>query len=292
MWVDWSKILKSNNKYIVSFFHGKYEDGISASRHIDEFIKTERLIYKVITGSSLILNRLRTWGIPESKLIVIPIGVDTKLFNIPTTKKKEEIRKYLGFQEHEIIIGSFQKDGVGWSEGYLPKYIKGPDLLVESLKLISKELPIKVLLTGPARGYVKNELTKRNIKFKHVYLNSYKEIIDYYHALDLYLVSSREEGGPKAIVESMASGVPLVTTNVGMASDFVKDQVNGGLVDKFDPSLIANKALQIISHPSKEILIKKARKDVMRADWEVVARTHWEKVYQPALEELNENVNF
>ena len=68
--------------------------------------------------------------------------------------------------------------------------------------------------------------------------------------LDLYLVSSREEGGPKAIVESMASGVPLVTTNVGMANDFVIDQVNGGLVHDFDPNSIAVKISQILITPT------------------------------------------
>ena len=292
MWVDWSKLLPNNNQYVVSFFHGKYEDGPGASKHIDDFLKTSNSIYKIITGSSLIYNRLKSWGIQESKLICIPIGVDTKLFNIPSAQKREKIRKALGFKKHEIIIGSFQKDGVGWSHGNIPKYIKGPDLLVQSLEIVSKKVPISVLLTGPARGYVKNELSKRNIKYKHIFLNSYQEIADYYNALDLYIVSSREEGGPKAIVESMASGVPLVTTNVGMASDFIVDQVNGGLVDQFNPNSIASKIMQIINHPTKDQLIKRGRQDVMCADWEVVAQKHWEKVYKPALEELNENINF
>ncbi len=292
MWEEWSNILPKDNKYVVSFFHGKYEDGPKASKHIDEFIKTQNSIYKVVTGSSIIFDRLKNWGIPASKLICIPIGVDTRLFKIPTKEEKEKIREKLGFEKHEIIIGSFQKDGVGWSDGDIPKFIKGPDLLVESLDLISKEFPIKVLLTGPARGYVKNELSKRNIKYKHVFLNSYEEIANYYHALDLYLVSSREEGGPKAIVESMASGVPLVTTNVGMAKDFVKDQINGGLVNEFDSTSISKKIVQIINNPYKANIIKKAREEVMRADWEIVAQTHWEKVYKPAIKELNENINF
>ena len=39
----------------------------------------------------------------------------------------------------------------------IPKYIKGPDLLVQSLEIVSKKVPISVLFTGPARGNVKNE---------------------------------------------------------------------------------------------------------------------------------------
>ena len=55
-----------------------------------------------------------------------------------------------------------------------------------------------------------------------------------YHALDVCLVTSRQEGGPKAVLESMASGVPLVTTRVGQAMDLVKSGENGFMVDVED----------------------------------------------------------
>ncbi|MBO6960190.1 MAG: glycosyltransferase family 4 protein [Prochlorococcus marinus CUG1438] len=288
MWVDWSGFISTRNKYVVSFFHGKYEDGTTASKHLDDFIETKDSLYRVITASTLILKRLKNWGIPNSKLTLIPIGVDTNLFSVPSITKKKRIRKKLGFKDHEIVIGSFQKDGIGWSDGNLPKYIKGPDLFINSVDLISKEFPVVVLLTGPARGYVKNQLKDRRIKFKHIFLNCYEEIVDYYHALDLYIISSREEGGPKGIVESMASGVPLVSTNVGMASDFLVDNINGALVQSFEPEEIAKKSIKILSNQSKDNLIKQARSDVMKADWKVVADMHWEKVYLPALKELSE----
>lgn len=288
MWVDWSKLISNKNKYVVSFFHGKYEDGTIASKYIDEFINTNHALYKVITASSLIYKRLKEWGIPKSKLIQIPIGVDTNLFSLPSIIQKKNIRQKLGFKDHEIVIGSFQKDGIGWSEGNQPKFIKGPDIFVNSIDLISKEFPVAVLLTGPARGYVKNQLKDRGIKFKHIYLNHYEEIVNYYHALDLYIISSREEGGPKAIVESMASGVPLVSTNVGMANDFIVDNTNGALVESFDPDEIAKKSIKILKTPFKKNLIKQARLDVMKADWKVVADMHWQNVYLPALKELKE----
>ncbi len=285
MWLDWQKLLPKNNKYIVSFFHGKPEDSDEVAKHIHDFVKTKNEIYKVITASSLVYKRLIKWGIPSNKLVLIHTGVDTNLFLMPSKNKKTFIRDKLGFKKNEIVIGSFQKDGVGWGEGILPKNIKGPDLFVHSIEIIAKTLPIVVLLTGPSRGYIKNELTKRNIKFKHVYLKNYEEIVDYYHALDLYIVSSREEGGPKPLIESMASGVPVVTTNVGMAKDFIKDNINGGIVESFNPKDIAKKSIEILNLP-KELLISNARKDVMKADWDVVAKLHWENVYKPALDSL------
>ena len=51
-----------------------------------------------------------------------------------------------------------------------------------------------------------------------------------YHALDAYVVASRQEGGPKSVLESMATGIPLVTTRAGQAPDLVEDGRNGILV--------------------------------------------------------------
>lgn len=283
MWVDWHKLLPKNKNYVVSFYHGKESDSPEVMDHINDFINTNYKIYKVTTASSLIKERLLRWGIPKSKIEIIPIGVDTDLFNIPSKIKRKTMRESLGVNKEEILIGSFQKDGQGWSEGNVPKLIKGPDIFVEAVEIIAQKLPVIVLLTGPARGYVKRELSKRKIKFIHLFIDSYIEIANFYNALDLYIVSSREEGGPKAIVESMASGVPLISTNVGMAKDFIIDNHNGGLVNSFNPEEIAIKAFEILNLSKKEDLINAARKDVMRADWKNVSRMYWDKVYKPGI---------
>ena len=292
MWIDWYELLPKDKNYVVSFFHGKDSDSPQVKEHIDNFLKSQHAIYRVVTASSLIYSRLLNWGIPKSKLEIIPIGVDTNLFKIPKYEERLKIRDKLGLHKHEIIIGSFQKDGQGWSEGDIPKLIKGPDLFVRAVEIIARELPVVVLLTGPARGYIKSELSKRKIKFIHVFVKSYTEIAKFYNALDLYIVSSREEGGPKAIVESMASGVPIVSTNVGMAKDFIIDKYNGGLVDNFEPESIAQKSLEILNKLDKKAILNAARNDVMRADWNVVSHIYWEKVYKPAIRQLNDNINF
>jgi len=64
----------------------------------------------------------------------------------------------------------------------------------------------------------------------------------------LYIVASRQEGGPKAVLESMASGVPLVTTRVGQATELVKHGENGWLVDVEDAEGLAHWAEHVIAH--------------------------------------------
>jgi Glycosyltransferase len=134
-----------------------------------------------------------------------------------------------------LVIGSFQKDGNGWGKGLTPKLIKGPDIFINTLKVLNNEInDLYVLLTGPARGYVKKELNKAGIPYSHFYNKTYSNISKFYHALDLYMITSREEGGPRAVLESMASGVPLVTTRVGQAMDIVQNGKNGWMVDSED----------------------------------------------------------
>ena len=285
-WLLWEPYISGNNNIVVSFFHGKRSDGESVRKHIDNFLLTVPKISRIVTGSELIKNRLIDWGIELTKIIKIPIGCDTTYFIPPTTKQKQEARLKLGVPDNAICIGSFQKDGIGWGDGAEPKLIKGPDIFVSVTRELKRHIPIFILLTGPARGYVKNELEKNDIPYHHSYLTNYKEILDFYHALDLYLVTSREEGGPMALMESMASHVPVISTKVGQAEDLIEDKVTGGLVNVDDIESICERALHYINLDSniKETQLVEARKKIVDGyDWKFVANQHYTKVYMPLI---------
>jgi glycosyltransferase involved in cell wall biosynthesis len=176
-------------------------------------------------------------GIDPAKVFRIPIGVDVEAFR-PGPRELE-------LPESAFVVGSLLKDGVGWGEGSEPKAIKGPDVLLRALELLQARVPeLFVLLTGPARGYVKAGLERLGIPYRHL-LAEPGEVPRIYRALDVCLVASRQEGGPKAVLESMASGVPLVTTRVGQASDLVRHGENGFLVDVEDAEGLAEWAARV-----------------------------------------------
>ena len=285
-WLLWRPYVANDNKIVVSFFHGKRSDGESTSKHIDQFLYSVKDINYIVTGAELIKKRLIGWGVDENKVVKIPIGCDTNYFVPPTFEQRNKVREKFGIKEDMVCIGSFQKDGVGWGDGIEPKLIKGPDIFISAVKSLSREMPVFVLLTGPARGYVKNELEKNNIPYHHSYLANYKEILNFYYALDLYLVTSREEGGPMALMESMASHVPVVSTKVGQAEDLIEDKITGGLVDIDDIQSICERALHFITLDSniKEAQLRRARKKVIDGyDWKFIANQHYKKVYIPLI---------
>jgi glycosyltransferase involved in cell wall biosynthesis len=145
---------------------------------------------------------------------------------------------------------------------------------------LAKDFPIHVLLTGPARGYVKNRLEKAGISFTHHYLKNYLEIVNYYNALDLYIIASRVEGGPKAFLEAWACGVPLVSTKVGMVPDLMTSGENGFITESEDVQTLYERAKELLSDEKlRDRFIKNGLEAVKRNDWNIIARRYKEELY-------------
>ncbi|HLD60688.1 MAG TPA: glycosyltransferase family 4 protein [Patescibacteria group bacterium] len=233
------------------------------------------------TPCTITFKQLVQAGADTSKLVLIPEGINLHLFKAFDAGKRDEIKSNLGLPKNKFIIGSFQKDGVGWGEGVEPKMEKGPDIFCAVVEELTKKFPIHVLLTGPARGYVKKRLTAANIPFTHHFLADFKEIVNYYNALDLYIVSSRQEGGPKAVLESMACGVPIISTRVGMAPDVIVDNENGALVEVEDVAGLVARAEKVLSDVNaRQKLIAGGLSTVPRYNNSRIVQEYMEKLYR------------
>ena len=234
--------LESSHRLGLSYFHGR--PGTPGYPEFDE-------AYAALRGNAARVDRVQVThgemeelvleaGVDPAKVFRIPIGVDIEHFPLADAQTRAEARRELGLPASAFVVGSFQKDGVGWGEGLEPKQIKGPDTLVATLERLRARIPdLAVLLTGPARGYVRRELERTGIPYRYANLRSRERLARAYHALDVYLVTSRQEGGPKSVLESMASGAPLVTTRVGQAPEVVADGENGLLADVDDVEALA-----------------------------------------------------
>ncbi|MFN8384176.1 MAG: glycosyltransferase family 4 protein [Anaerolineales bacterium] len=241
----WQKLLPGRIGF--SYFHGLPDTGYAL---FDDFYKLLRQHHEHFTriqvSHSQMLDLTLGTGIDPSKVFLIPIGINVDFFPFRTVEQKQSARSELGISSSAFVVGSFQKDGVGWEEGLEPKLIKGPDVFLSTMELLKKDVgsDLFVLLSGPSRGYVKRGLEQLQIPYKHLYIKSYPDVAKLFQASDAYLVASRQEGGPKAILESMASGVPIITTRVGQAMDLVKHGVNGWMADVEDAESLARYILQ------------------------------------------------
>ena len=106
-----------------------------------------------------------------------------------------------------------------------PKLIKGPDIFIKLLETITKTKPnLKVVLAGNKRNYVISELERLKIPYKYFEMMSFEELNELYNILDLYLVTSRLEGGPQAIVECGLIKTPIISTDVGIADQILSSK--------------------------------------------------------------------
>lgn len=240
-------IYKNKNRISVDYFHGAPELGESYKKCFEALKEHHRAIERIRVSTSVMETLIKSSGIDPQKVFRIPIGIDTNIFKPQTKESKSLARKKMNIPENAVVIGSFQKDGVGWGEGNEPKLIKGPDIFLKVIEKLKQDVPnLWVLLSGPSRGYVKTGLEALGVPYRHDYLFKYSDVSGLYDALDLYLITSREEGGPKACLESMAKGVPLVTTAVGQCKDLVVNGKNAMMAPIEDVGELCNLSLKVL----------------------------------------------
>ena len=228
---------RRGNNLGLSYFHGR--PGTPGMPEFDACFDTMRARHHELDRIQVTNREMEalvlSTGIAQEKVHRIPIGIDVEVFRPREDASRAVARTRLGLPAGAFVVGSFQKDGVGWEEGLEPKLIKGPDVLLAVAERLAEQVPeLHFLLTGPARGYVRTGLERLGIPYRHRLLSDVDAVAEAYPAIDVCLVASRDEGGPRAVLESMATCVPLVTTRVGQAADLVRHGENGWMVEPED----------------------------------------------------------
>ena len=278
---DAYKQIHSSNKVVFTWFHGTDED-VNFVNALPKCVAFTDLVH---TSCATSQQNLIRWGIPEDKLVVVPLGVDLQLFHPISNEEKSRRRKELDIPQGKVVIGSFQKDGVGWDEGLEPKLIKGPDVFCDTCIEVNRHHSVHALLTGPARGYVKKRLDQEGITYTHICLDDFMRVAWYYPIADICLISSRAEGGPKALLEGMASGVPVVSTRVGMSADLIRNGENAFISDIEDVESLADHCLCLIENDDLRLdIIDNALEEIPNYSWARIAERYYQEIYKPLLE--------
>ena len=199
--IDWKKY-----DYFMEYFN--YADTITNVYHV--------ICPKIETDLKKITNK---------KIVQANFWIDEKKFtkNIELSAKNTFKEKYK-IPTGRFIVGSFQRDTEGKDKCIKPKMSKGPDIfakIVTDMKMEGKN-PF-VLLSGRRRNYIINELSNNKIDYLYFEMVSQQDLNELYQCLDLYIVSSRIEGGPRAIMECGIMKIPIISTDVGI-SELILDQ--------------------------------------------------------------------
>lgn len=179
----------------------------------------------------------RQLGALKQRHAYVPYAVDVRVFTaeIPAGQSGKSLREQYAIPPDRFVISNFMRDTLG-ADMRVPKDQKGVELFLEIACLLHKRgLPVHILLAGPRRHWIRARFRERGIPFTFVgneidgddnstnILNSAK-INLLYHASDLHLVTSRWEGGPRAILEAAATQTPILSTPVGLAPDVLESE--------------------------------------------------------------------
>tara|TARA_Y100001970_G_C14204639_1_gene843212 strand:+ start:1365 stop:2240 length:876 start_codon:yes stop_codon:yes gene_type:complete len=215
LWKKESKKYMKSKTVICSIFH--FEDKDYSKKSMIEFKKREKYIdyYHVIS----LKTKEDLKKLTDKEIFYIPFWVNGDIwFEI---KDKLALRNKYKIPKNSFVIGSFQRDTEG-SDLKSPKLIKGPDRLAKIINKMNTEYDnLTVLLTGKRRQFIISELEKMKIKYLYLEMVDFNTLNELYNCLDLYIVTSRIEGGPQAIVECGITRTPIISTDVGLASEIL-----------------------------------------------------------------------
>lgn len=217
----WKKIPKRhlrNKEVICSIYHIDFEKFDEEDKK--EFLERDKYVefYHVIS----LKTKEQLAKLTKKEIISIPFWVDQNIWR--SMENKKDLRKKYGLNESDFLVGSFQRDTEG-SDLISPKLIKGPDILLQLMKeMKSTNKNLTVVLTGKRRQYLIKNFEKYEIDYKYFEMVDIGQVNELYNILDLYLVTSRVEGGPQAILECAITKTPILSTDVGVASEILSKE--------------------------------------------------------------------
>ena len=91
-----------------------------------------------------------------------------------------------------------------------------------------------------------------------------KNIDHFYGALDVFCLSSNSEGMPLTLLEALASGVPIVSTDVGGIPEIIESGKNGYLVPKGSAEALAQRITELLLDPAKAMAFALNGREMVR----------------------------
>ncbi len=167
-------------------------------------------------------------------------------------------------------------------------YYKGIEYLIEAAEILNKTfLNIDFIIVGnlfkTQKKYInslKKKISDKNIKNFYFYGPS-ENIPSILKASDIFVCSSIAEAGPMSVWEAMAMKKPIVSTDVGSVSEFIKDRKNGFIVNIKDSNSLAEKIGILIDNKEKWMVFGENARIVAEKelDVKILAEKHFE-IYQ------------
>lgn len=209
-----------------------------------------------------------------------------RLFNVPANKIKvvyeAASKEFSETAEPSHAEPAFKKNDITLPFVLAignPKSHKNWERLIKSFALITNKIPVhKLVLVGPAKplsatARLHNLIDEYNLGGKVIFVDyvESKYLPAFYNAADVFVFPSLYEGFGLPVVEAMACGTPVITSNVSSLPEVAGEA--GLLVDPFNIEELSEAILKVVTdNRLKRSLAKKGIEQVLRFSWEKTAK--------------------
>ncbi|MFT4699172.1 MAG: glycosyltransferase involved in cell wall biosynthesis [Flavobacteriaceae bacterium] len=184
-------------------------------------------------------------------------------------------------KNYDFLVRKEVKAKLLWVRSFSEIY--NPTLAIKIVELlIKKGVPVSLCMVGPEVGGLleecKREVEKKNLPITFTGKLSKEKWIDLSKQYDIFINTTNFDNTPVSVIEGMALGLPVISTNVGGIPFLIENNATGILVEPKDEHLFVEKILHLINHPlASENLSVNARKLVETFDWQKV-KTKWDVI--------------
>lgn len=189
---------------------------------------------RIVAISHCIARVLRDFGIANDNLRTVHSGIDLERFDVDPLPRAElaipdgvplagNVAALVGHKDHETLLNA------------VPHILKG---LPQFRLVIAGE--------GPLRPRLEAQIARLQIAHAVTLLGERKDVPRLLRSLDLFMMSSHEEGLGTSVLDAMACGAPVVATNAGGIPEMVRDGETGLLVPARDPAALGAAAVRML----------------------------------------------
>jgi glycosyltransferase involved in cell wall biosynthesis len=248
-------------KVIIHSTHGHVFYGYFGGLKTHIFLLIEKLTagitHQITTLSNLEINdyqRLRLAR--KEKFVAIPYGIDTETLKF--NQGREEVRQRLGLSAKEHVVGWVGRLVAVKDCG---TFLKAASLLKDKFRDPEINSGLRFLVVGDGPDRQKMEEMTQRLGLKVIFTGMRNDVYDIMPSIDLFVLSSLNEGLGRVLLEAMAAGRPVVATKVGGVPEVVEDGVTGILVSPSDPKGMAYAIVEILDDPERMATMGKQGKE-------------------------------
>jgi len=249
---------------VVHTYHGHVLDGYFSPVTTQVFTSAERQMARLTDAIVAISPRIKTELLVdhhigrESQYHVVPLGFELGPLLAVDDAARREARGTLGIPADAHVVSTV---------GRLTA-IKQHALFLETAQRIAQRDADALFLIagdGELRGSLEATARALGIEPQTRFLGWRRDLPTIYAASDVFLLTSRNEGTPVALIESLASGVPGVSTDVGGVRDVIDNDQVGLLAPFGDSEALAAAVLALLADAPRRVVMGERGRRAMAA---------------------------